>query len=273
MRAATRRRDEDPGRLWLQRPHRSTSSRATAPASSTLSAAGATVWPRFASAGPVEAEKGAQAALAGTTTAAAIHERPRDELHAARQALTVIELQTSVERFFVHDSRRNSERQAEPIDFGMIKTIACSRIELKHALLRPDLEHPRACRSRPIGRARFVRARRASLRSPLVLEYVRASNAPLCGRHTRHRESPVRLEAAGPRRRSPLELSDLMKSERISAESPLASHAGHDAGTDRPAQCQRGMRHRCRQRVIAGRDAELLNDPRCRAGAALTDPR
>lgn len=75
--------------------------------------------------------------------AAAIHERPRDELHAARQALTVVELQTSVERFFAHDSRRNSERQAEPLDFGMTKTVACSRIELKHAVLRRDLEHPR----------------------------------------------------------------------------------------------------------------------------------
>ena len=119
---------------------------ATAPASSTLSAAGAAVWPRFASAGPVKAEKGARAALAGTTTAAAIYERPRDQLHAARQALTVIELQTSVEGFFAHDSRRNSERQAEPLDSGMTKTIACSRIELKHAVLRPDLEHPRARR-------------------------------------------------------------------------------------------------------------------------------
>ena len=35
---------------------------------STLSAAGAAVWPRFASAGPVRAENGAQAALIGTTT-------------------------------------------------------------------------------------------------------------------------------------------------------------------------------------------------------------
>lgn len=252
MRAATRRRDEDPGRLWLQRPHRSTSSRATAPASSTLSAAGATVWPRFASAGPVEAEKGAQAALAGTTTAAAIHERPRDELHAARQALTVIELQTSVERFFVHDSRRNSERQAEPIDFGMIKTIACSRIELKHALLRPDLEHPRACRSRPIGRARFVRARRASLRSPLVLEYVRASNAPLCGRHARHRESPALLEAAGPGRRSPLELfgSDEERDDRPRHEPTLPR--AHD-------QLRRGAE---RLPTIPGAAVAAFADPR-----------
>ena len=35
---------------------------------STLSAAGAAVWPRFVSAGPVKAENGAQAALIGTTT-------------------------------------------------------------------------------------------------------------------------------------------------------------------------------------------------------------
>jgi predicted lipoprotein with Yx(FWY)xxD motif len=35
---------------------------------STLSAAGAAVWPRFASAGTVKAENGAQAALIGTTT-------------------------------------------------------------------------------------------------------------------------------------------------------------------------------------------------------------
>jgi predicted lipoprotein with Yx(FWY)xxD motif len=35
---------------------------------STLSAAGAAVWPRFVSAGPVKAENGAQAALMGTTT-------------------------------------------------------------------------------------------------------------------------------------------------------------------------------------------------------------
>lgn len=35
---------------------------------STLSAAGAAVWPRFVSAGPVKAEGGAQAALIGTTT-------------------------------------------------------------------------------------------------------------------------------------------------------------------------------------------------------------
>ncbi len=35
---------------------------------STLSAAGAAVWPRFVSAGPVRAENGAQAALIGTTT-------------------------------------------------------------------------------------------------------------------------------------------------------------------------------------------------------------
>jgi predicted lipoprotein with Yx(FWY)xxD motif len=35
---------------------------------STLSAAGAAVWPRFTSAGPVKAENGAQAALIGTTT-------------------------------------------------------------------------------------------------------------------------------------------------------------------------------------------------------------
>jgi predicted lipoprotein with Yx(FWY)xxD motif len=35
---------------------------------STLSAAGAAVWPRFVSSGPVKAENGAQAALIGTTT-------------------------------------------------------------------------------------------------------------------------------------------------------------------------------------------------------------
>jgi predicted lipoprotein with Yx(FWY)xxD motif len=35
---------------------------------STLSAAGAAVWPRFVSAGPVKAENGAQAALIGTAT-------------------------------------------------------------------------------------------------------------------------------------------------------------------------------------------------------------
>jgi predicted lipoprotein with Yx(FWY)xxD motif len=35
---------------------------------STLSAAGAAVWPRFVSAGPASAENGAQAALIGTTT-------------------------------------------------------------------------------------------------------------------------------------------------------------------------------------------------------------
>jgi outer membrane protein assembly factor BamB len=36
-----------------------------------------------------------------------------DELHAARQALTVVELQTSIERFLGHDFRHNSERQPE----------------------------------------------------------------------------------------------------------------------------------------------------------------
>ncbi len=38
------------------------------PGVSTLSAAGAAIWPRFVSAGPVKAESGAQAALIGTTT-------------------------------------------------------------------------------------------------------------------------------------------------------------------------------------------------------------
>jgi hypothetical protein len=37
-----------------------------------------------------------------------------DELHAARQALTVVELQTNVEWFFGHDFGRNSERQRGP---------------------------------------------------------------------------------------------------------------------------------------------------------------
>lgn len=39
---------------------------------------------------------------------------PRDELDAARQALTLVELQTSIERFLGHDYSHDSERHLEP---------------------------------------------------------------------------------------------------------------------------------------------------------------
>ena len=63
---------------------------------------------------------------------------PRDELHAARQALTVVELQTSVEGFLGHDFRRNSERQPEPFMLPGGVTLEAFRRQLARLGTPPD---------------------------------------------------------------------------------------------------------------------------------------
>lgn len=63
---------------------------------------------------------------------------PSDELNAARQALTAVELQTSIERFLGHDLKHDSERHLEPFTFPGGATLEAFRRQLTRLQTPPN---------------------------------------------------------------------------------------------------------------------------------------